>query len=112
MITPPPTPLKPATAQTLLERDVALILEILTELRPLADLLRAPLDETGHGMVVRLLALLKDVEEELELTRSQRLDLMNWKEEINNRLSAVEAALKRQTEILDDLRNLFLGPIE
>lgn len=114
--TAPHLPLTAASSASLLERDVAAILEIAIELRPLADLLLKPLDEPGQGMVVRLLTFLSAVSEELKLAQAQRLDLLAWKAEQEAGTGALAAAVndltrtcERQAQMIEDLHALLLS---
>lgn len=108
----PPTSLTPATPERLREQDIQTMLEILLELRPLADLLARPLDEPGVGMVVRLHAILVAVEERLKATASQSLDLQAWKSDTDARLAAIERGQDEQLSLLEEIAAVLLEPVD
>ncbi|MGR3632668.1 MAG: hypothetical protein ACU0B9_13670 [Limimaricola soesokkakensis] len=71
----PPSPIEPLGHDSLVLRKMTTMDGKLDELLPLLDLLETETDPSGHGMLIRVHSVLREVQEELRVIRTDRDEL-------------------------------------
>ncbi|WP_432256311.1 hypothetical protein [Limimaricola sp. AA108-03] len=96
----PPSPIEPLKHDSLMLQKMTTIDGKLDELMPLLDLLETETDPSGHGMLIRVHTVLRDVQEELRVIRTDRDELKASMEAQKEELHQVAQAMREVAKLL------------
>ncbi|WP_017929115.1 hypothetical protein [Limimaricola hongkongensis] len=97
---PPPSPIEPLEHDSLVLRKMNTMDGKLDELLPLLDLLETETDPSGHGMLIRVHTILRDLQEELRMIQTDR-------DELKASMDAQREEFLRMAQTIREVAELF-----
>ncbi|PHP26802.1 hypothetical protein [Limimaricola cinnabarinus] len=98
--TNPPSPIEPLKHDSLMLRKMDTMDGKIDKLMSVRDLLETETDPAGHGMLIRVHTVLKDVQEELQVMQADRAALAKAMGAQQEELKRMQRMLKQMTELM------------
>lgn len=98
--TNPPSPIEPLKHDSLMLRKMDTMDGKIDKLMPMRDLLDTETDLSGHGMLIRVHTVLKNVQEELRVMQADRAALVKAMDVQWEEFGRMQRMLEQMTELM------------